>query len=158
MSSYLARPEAGDDAPRRITISNRSAPRLDSAKIALDGLNSRVGFRFAHSPAAEDNDRLVNGLPPYSLIVNATGLGKDAPGSPTTDAVEYPEDSLVWEINYRGDLIFMRQALAKAEAKRLRVEDGWRYFIHGWTQVIAEVFDINISGDTLSALSKIASS
>jgi len=88
--------------------------------------------------------------------VNATGLGKDAPGSPTTDAVLYPEHSLVWEINYRGDLLFMRQAQAQKEAKKLQIEDGWKYFIHGWTQVIQEVFHITISAGQLAELSRVA--
>jgi len=96
-------------------------------------------------------------LPPYSLVVNATGLGKDAPGSPLTNACSFPENSLVWELNYRGDLLFMHQAEAQAEEKRLHVEDGWRYFIYGWTQVISEVFDIPIEGEILDRLSKIAS-
>jgi shikimate 5-dehydrogenase len=89
-------------------------------------------------------------------VVNATGLGKDAPGSPTTDAVSYPENSLVWEINYRGDLLFKRQAEAQQREKNLHVEDGWKYFIHGWTQVIAEVFHIDIDGEVLKKLSAIA--
>jgi len=156
MSLYLTRDEHGADVPKRITIANRSEPRLESAKAALSGLGHRAEFRFVHGPSPADNDRLIAGLPPYSLIVNATGLGKDAPGSPTTDAVDYPANSLVWEINYRGDLIFMRQARAQSAAKKLHVEDGWRYFIHGWTQVIAEVFDIRIGGDLLEKLSEIA--
>jgi len=156
MSLYLTRAEAGGDVPRRVTIANRSAPRLESAKAALDGAAPAGAIRYVHGPSPDDNDRLVAELPPHSLIVNATGLGKDAPGSPTTDGVVFPEDSLVWEINYRGDLVFMRQALAQAETRRLRVEDGWRYFIHGWTQVISEVFDVAIGRDVLARLSEIA--
>ena len=156
IGSSLSRVSGHGDAPRRITIANRSAPRLETAKIALAGLNTGTEFRFVHGPSPVDNDRLISNLPPYSLIVNATGLGKDAPGSPTTDAVDYPESSLVWEINYRGDLIFMRQARAQAARKHLRVEDGWRYFIHGWTQVIEEVFNIEIDNARLGELSEIA--
>jgi shikimate 5-dehydrogenase len=156
MSMYLARKEFGDNIPRRITIANRSEPRLASAKVALQGLNDRIEFRYVHNPAHDDNDRLVATLPPYSLIVNATGLGKDAPGSPTTDSVSYPHNSLVWEINYRGDLLFMRQAQAQQQAKNLHIEDGWMYFIHGWTQVIAEVFHIEIDSEALEKLSLIA--
>ena len=156
ISMYLTQELFGDDVPKRITIANRSVPRLQSAEAALSGLNRRVEFRYVHGPSPEDNDRLVAGLPPYSLIVNATGLGKDAPGSPTTDAVNYPADSLVWEINYRGELIFMYQAQAQSAEKRLHIEDGWRYFIHGWTQVIAEVFDVEIGGEMLQKLSEIA--
>ena len=38
------------------------------------------------------------------------------------------------------------------------MEDGWTYFLHGWTQVVAEVFDVEIptSGPGFDALSDIA--
>ena len=62
----------------------------------------------------------------------------------------------MWEINYRGDLLFYRQAMDQAKEQNLRVEDGWIYFIHGWTQVIAEVFHIQIEGEMLNKLSEIA--
>ena len=38
----------------------------------------------------------------------------------------------------------------------LTIEDGWTYFIHGWTQVIAEVFHIDITGDRLAACDRLA--
>ena len=50
----------------------------------------------------------------------------------------------------------MRQAQAQKQAKNLHVEDGWDYFIHGWTQVIAEVFNIEIDSKALAKLSAIA--
>jgi len=156
MSMYFAQEKFGDNVPKRITIANRSEPRLLSAKAALQGLNDKIEFRFIHKPTPDGNDQLVAALPPCSLVVNATGLGKDAPGSPTTDSVSYSNNSLVWEINYRGDLLFMRQAQAQQEAKGLHVEDGWEYFIHGWTQVIAEVFNIEINSEMLKNLSDIA--
>jgi shikimate 5-dehydrogenase len=156
MSMYFSREEAGDNVPSRVTIANRSEARLESAKAALAGCGKKVNFRFVHGPAPSDNDRLVAALPPYSLVVNATGLGKDAPGSPVTDAVSWPQNSLVWEINYRGDLIFKRQAEAREKVKNLHVEDGWNYFIYGWTQVIAEVFHITIDAAMLETLSRIA--
>jgi shikimate 5-dehydrogenase len=156
MSLYFSQERHGKNVPKRITIANRSVPRLESAEAALAGLNKNIEFRFIHSPAPADNDRLIAVLPPYSLVVNATGLGKDAPGSPTTDAVSYSPNSLIWEINYRGDLIFKRQAEAQREAKHLHIEDGWYYFIHGWTQVIAEVFHLEIDQQTLERLSGIA--
>ena len=38
----------------------------------------------------------------------------------------------------------------------LHVEDGWRYFVHGWTQVVAEVFDVPMPPDTVDELGRIA--
>ena len=97
-------------------------------------------------------------MKPGSLVVNATGLGKDAPGSPLTDAPSGPQDGIAWDFNYRGDLVFLDQARAQQHAKNLQIEDGWIYFIHGWTRVIAEVFHIDIptSGPQFDELSRIA--
>src|SRR5659263_690282 len=103
-----------------------------------------------------DSDRILAEIKPDSLIINATGLGKDRPGSPLSDACVYPQDCLVWELNYRGDLTFMKQAQVQAQEKNLYIEDGWTYFIHGWTQVVAEVFHIDITGEVFDACEKIA--
>ena len=158
MSVYFAQEQFGANVPKRIIIANRSVPRLESAQAILDGINPKIHFEYIHNPSPADNDKTLASLKPHSLIVNATGLGKDGPGSPLTDDCVFPEDSLVWEINYRGDLLFKRQAEAQAQSRRLHVEDGWIYFIHGWTQVISEVFQIDIKGELLEKLSEIAKS
>ena len=156
MTMYFTQEKFEGNIPSRITIANRSQPRLDSAREVLYNRAEQTELRFLLSPTPADNDALVAALPPHSLIINATGLGKDAPGSPTTDAVQYPEDCLVWEINYRGNLLFKEQAEKQAAEKRLHVEDGWTYFIHGWTQVIEEVFHIKLDAADLARLSDIA--
>ena len=156
MSLYFGQEKGGDDIPRKIIISNRSLPRLESAKAILDGLNPKITMEYLHTPTPEDNDRILASLKPYSLVVNATGLGKDAPGSPLTDQCVFPEGSLVWEINYRGELVFMDQAKAQAEEKHLTIEDGWIYFIHGWTQVVAEVFHIDDMASKVMMLREVA--
>lgn len=156
MSLYLTQEKWGDNVPSKIIIANRSTARLESAREKLEGLNPKVKFEFIHGPSPKDNDKIMAGLKPYSLVVNATGLGKDAPGSPVTDDGVFPLNSLVWEINYRGELDFMHQANRQKAARNLYVEDGWIYFIHGWTQVVGEIFDVAIVGDKLAICDKIA--
>jgi shikimate 5-dehydrogenase len=156
MALYLTRQDHGNNVPQRIIIANRSQPRLDSARKLLKDLNPATRIEYVLNPTPKDNDRTLETLKSHSLIVNATGLGKDGPGSPITDEGVFPMDSLVWEINYRGELLFKKQAEAQMESRNLHVEDGWIYFIHGWTQVIAEVFHIDIHGKTLENLSEIA--
>ncbi len=158
MSLYLSQDCFGSNVPKHIILANRSVPRLEAARDILDGLNPMVQFDFVHNPTPADNDRTLASLKPHSLIVNATGLGKDGPGSPLTDACCFPEDSLVWEINYRGELLFKEQAERQAARRRLHVEDGWIYFIHGWTQVISEVFHLPIDKALIDRLSDIARS
>ena len=155
---HLTRPERGDDVPTEIVVSNRSRPRLDSLTEVYAEFGTQVPLRTVLSPTPEDNDAVLAGMPEGSLVVNATGLGKDAPGSPLSDACLFPEHAHVWELNYRGDLVFLEQARAQEAQRGLDVQDGWVYFIHGWTRVIAEVFDVEIptSGPGFERLSEIA--
>jgi shikimate 5-dehydrogenase len=118
------------------------------------GLNEEL-FDY-HLVEDGGTDQLVAEAPPHSLVINATGLGKDRPGSPLTDDVVFPAGSYVWEMNYRGTLELLQQARAQQEGRGLTVVDGWRYFIHGWTQVIAEVFDIAMDGATVERLAALA--
>ena len=101
---------------------------------------------------------LVAELAPGSVVVNATGLGKDAPGSPLSEAVQFPSGAYVWDFNYRGELLFLEQARRQQRRRALTIEDGWIYFVHGWTRVIAEVFDLEIptEGPQFDELSRIA--
>jgi len=146
-----------EGSPARIFVTNRSVARLEEMQRIHAQINPGIAMVYRHCPTAAENDAVVNQLKPGSLVVNATGLGKDAPGSPLTEAARFPLNGMAWEFNYRGDLLFLAQAQAQQQAQNLTVEDGWVYFIHGWTRVIAEVFHIDIptSGpefDTLSAI------
>ncbi|WP_068088084.1 shikimate dehydrogenase family protein [Polycladidibacter stylochi] len=149
---------AANNRPAQIIVSNRSQKRLDHIKAIHEEMGIDIPVSYCLAPTPGDNDRIAAALPSGSLIINATGLGKDAPGSPFTDAVQLPEAAVVWELNYRGDLVFLDQANGQKEAKGLQVENGWSYFLHGWTQVIAEVFDVAIptSGPQFDELSNIA--
>lgn len=155
MSTYIVENERDGSLPKKIIISNRSEARLESAKKILTKLDTDVEFEFHLCPEPEDNDYILNNLPAYSLVVNATGLGKDRPGSPVTDDAVFPEKSLVWELNYRGELDFMHQALSQKDKQQLHVEDGWYYFIQGWSQVIEEVFYIDLE-EHIDELQKLA--
>jgi shikimate dehydrogenase len=156
LASYLLKKGHGKNAPSRIVISNRSEKRLNDAVRKLEDINPDVPIEFIQASKPEQNNEILNTLKPYSLIANATGLGKDRPGSPITNHCIFPQNSLVWEFNYRGELNFMHQANAQKEKRNLYVENGWIYFIRGWTQVIAEVFHIEITSDFLERCEKIA--
>lgn len=155
---HLMRKSRGKNVPARIIVSNRSQHRLDEIKRIHAEVASDVAVEYILAPRPEDNDAVLNSLKPGSFIINATGLGKDAPGSPLSNAAVFPEKSVVWDLNYRGNLVFLDQARAQEQAKSLNVVDGWTYFIHGWTQVIAEVFHIDIptSGPAFDRISEIA--
>jgi shikimate 5-dehydrogenase len=141
---HLAQAARVADRPSRIVVSNRSPARLEHLAAIHASLGHGIPVECVLAPRPEENDAVLARLKPGALVINATGLGKDAPGSPLTDAAVFPEWAIAWDLNYRGDLVFLDQARAQAAARVLQVEDGWTYFIHGWTQVIAEVFDIDI--------------
>ena len=156
ISMYLMDPRHGENRPRKVVVTNRSKPRLEEMKRIHRELNYGVECEYHHCPEFEQNDGVLAAMPPCSLVMNATGLGKDRPGSPVTDDALLPKRALVWDFNYRGDLRFLVQARVQQTEVDLTVEDGWIYFIHGWTQVIAEVLDVEIGLDKIDRLSQIA--
>ena len=155
---YLSQPSRGADRPVRITVTNRSPSRLDTLAVIHEISDSGVPLQTVVAPNPEDNDRVLASARKRSVVINATGLGKDAPGSPLSVAVAFPEEAVVWDLNYRGELVFLDQARLAAVERGLRIEDGWTYFLHGWTQVIAEVFNIPIpqSGPKFDELAELA--
>lgn len=134
------------DRPRRVVVTDR-----DPARLARLGALGEVEAVLAEGDV---NDRLLGSLPPGSVVVNATGMGKDRPGSPVGDGARFPERGAVWELNYRGERDFLRQAQAQAADRALRVEDGWRYFVYGWTAVMEEVFQRPLTEDDVDRLSR----
>ncbi len=156
ISLNLLRAGAGADRPQRLTVVNRSSPRLSAMRAVHERVEGHVDVRYVVNDDPQLNDRLLRALPAGSLVVNGTGMGKDSPGSPITQAGVFPSEARVWELNYRGALDFLRQAQAQAGPRHLHVEDGWRYFIHGWTCVIEEVFDLAMTPPVVDELSAIA--
>jgi shikimate 5-dehydrogenase len=140
--------------PSQIIVSDISAERLDHLQQLVN--SPRLETKLVKLP--EENDSIMRTLAPHALIINATGLGKDRPGSPITDGAGFPHRSIVWELNYRGALDFLQQARRQSESGELRIHDGWDYFIHGWTGVISDVFAIEIPSDsaTFQRLSRVA--
>jgi shikimate dehydrogenase len=119
-------------------------------------LGTSLEVDYVHNTEPQANDELLRQVPPGSLVVNGTGMGKDSPGSPVTDNATFPEGALVWELNYRGELDFLQQAERQRLTRGLVLEDGWRYFVHGWTCVIEEVFNIEMTPQLISELSGVA--
>lgn len=145
-----------EDSPRRIFVTDTDPRRLEHL---LDVHRLRGTPPEALVPLAADDGTtasLLQDTPEGSLVVNASGLGKDRPGSPVPEGARFPRGATIWEFNYRGSLDFMHQALAQQSERDLHVEDGWRYFIHGWSQVIAEVFDLELTSDAIDELSAAA--
>lgn len=164
LSSYVMKQAAaGNPHPKRVIVSNRSEPRLKEMERIHRELRNEIGtevtVEYRLTPEKKDNDMILAELKDGSIIANGTGLGKDAPGSPITDEATFPRKSIVWDFNYRGDLLFLDQARKQEHEKRLKIVDGWDYFIYGWTSVIADVFHIEIptKGTEFEKISEIAS-
>lgn len=145
------------DRPKRFTFVNRSQGRLDHAKEMVGELKTDIEIEYIQNSDPTVNDKLMEKFPPYSVIINATGMGKDTPGSPITWEGKFPMNSIAWEFNYRGELDFMHQALAQVESRKVIVEDGWLYFVYGWTQVVSQVLHFDLTPELFNQLNKAAS-
>lgn len=155
-TAFTARLLGIDNPPARIHVTNRSLERLDHLASVHSEISSMSEVQYHQVSSASDSDRLLEALPPHSVVVNATGMGKDRPGSPVSNSTTFPQDGLVWDFNYRGSLEFLDQARRQQERRSLTIEDGWRYFIHGWSEHIAEVFQLELAPSVLERLSRLA--
>jgi len=157
--------------PARFVLVDRVAARLDHVQAIIDQHQSPILsestlfeptlfepilFELVQHDSPQQTDLLLQNMPPHTLIMNATGLGKDRPGSPLTHGASFPQHGIVWEFNYRGERQFMQQALAQQAEKELTVVDGWDYFLVGWVRVIEQVLHISVDEAMFQTLSKIA--
>jgi shikimate dehydrogenase len=145
------------DRPHKFTFVNRSQGRLDHAKEMVGGLNTDIEIEYVCNSDPVINDKIMEKFAPGSIIINATGMGKDTPGSPVTWDGKFPMNSIAWEFNYRGELDFLHQSLAQVESRNVKVEDGWLYFVHGWTQVVAQVLHFDLTPSLFDKLNEAAS-
>jgi shikimate 5-dehydrogenase len=155
---HLINKKEKGDRPARFTFVNRSQGRLDHAKEMVSNLQTDIEIEYIQNADPAVNDQIMEKFPPHSIIINATGMGKDTPGSPITWNGLFPQQSIAWEFNYRGELDFMHQALAQLESRGVKVEDGWLYFVHGWTQVVAQVLHFDLTPELFDKFIKAAES
>jgi shikimate 5-dehydrogenase len=144
------------DRPDRVVMVNRSQGRLDHLRTMVEKIGTDIQVEYIQNADPRLNDELMEAQPDHSIVINATGMGKDTPGSPVTDQGVFPRNGIAWEFNYRGELDFLHQALRQEKERELRVEDGWLYFVYGWTQVAAQVLHINLTPEAFNRLEAIA--
>lgn len=156
ISLHLMTGRPPGDRPARIIAADLDPARLAAMRAVHGRLGAAVPVDYARSAGPADGDLLLAALPPGSLVVNGTGAGKDTPGSPVTDAGTFPRRARVWDLNYRGELDFLRQARRQRDAAELEIHDGWRYFVHGWASALEEILGLPIGPARLEQLSRIA--
>jgi shikimate dehydrogenase len=142
--------------PELVVVTDTDEDRLRTLGSVVAELGASAPVRLERVASTAESDALLEELPGRSLVVNATGLGKDAPGSPVSDEATFPEQGVAWELNYRGDLVFLEQARRQRDARKLELQDGWRYFLHGWTEHIAEVFHLDLTPELFARLAATA--
>ena len=153
----LIRKKNDADRPKKITLVDRLPERLSRIRTLLEKLpTTDIEIETVLNENRLTNDELLAHLPEGSLVINATGMGKDTPGSPVTESGKFPLNGIVWEFNYRGELDFYHQALAQRERRGLKVEDGWLYFLYGWSLVLSHVLHLEITPALFNALAEIA--
>jgi shikimate 5-dehydrogenase len=156
MVALFANAQSLAGRPRRVVATDIDRRRLDNLRALLGQIAPDVPVELRLS-----EDRAVTGAElaeaaPGSLIVNATGLGKDRPGAPIALPAQWPPDAVVWDLNYRGQLLFLRDAEAQKSARGLRVHDGWALFLHGWTEALGELIGRAITPGELARMGRAA--
>lgn len=144
------------DRPKHFIVVNRSQGRLDGMRNMVADQQTEIKVTYVCNQEARHNDEIMGALPEYSIVINATGMGKDTPGSPVTDSGLFPRNGIAWDYNYRGELDFLQQALRQPEERNLFVEDGWMYFVYGWAHHIAQVLHFELTPELFSQLEALA--
>ena len=152
IEQLLSREEG--NVPQKITGLEHNRGRLK--KVRNDFFNIKKLILEESESSGETVAGIMSRLPPNSLIVNATGMGKDLPGSPVPKSIDFPEQAIVWELNYRGSLEFYRHAQEQEASRKLRIHDGWDYFLLGWSSVMEEVFHFELTELLMDQLKKTA--
>jgi shikimate dehydrogenase len=145
-----------ENIPKRLVFVDIDLSQLQSIKDLLAPFSNRTHIEYFHHSDATANDQLVARSSEHSLIINATGMGKDRPGSPLSNNVVFPEHSIAWDLNYRGERDFLKQAQSKKEHRSLTIHDGWLCFMHGWTQSLQASLQDNFSKEQFDHLVEIA--
>jgi shikimate dehydrogenase len=143
----LHHPDLAANPPARLVFADTSPHALDDLRaVAARARFDAAGVSFVHVNGPEDCDALLAGMPGPALVINATGLGKDAPGSPVTDRAPFGPATVAWDFNYRGTLTFLRQAAAHGA----RTVDGWDYFVAGWAGALTALAGTSFTKDLLT--------
>lgn len=100
----LLSPDSGC-CPGRVFVTDNSDHRRCRLLEVLSSFSPKLEINVE---SADMNDSIVSELREGALVVNATGMGKDRPGSPLSPATKLPRRSIAWDFNYRGDLGFLR--------------------------------------------------
>jgi shikimate 5-dehydrogenase len=137
------------DAPSIVSLVDVRVERAEALRESLE--RWRPGLHVL-TPTPEEAIAVLRELPPGSLVVNGTGLGKDRPGSPLPSPAPWPRGALVWDLNYRGELRFLEDARRAADGLGLRVHDGWGLFLHGWSEALGCILGRRLSETEFTAL------
>ena len=121
---HLINKQEPADRPQKVVLVNRSAGRLERAREMVGQLSTDIEIEYVCNQDPAENDRIMAAMPERSIVVNATGMGKDTPGSPITDAGLFPRHGVAWEFNYRGELDFHAPGI---EADRNPRREGRRW-------------------------------
>lgn len=122
---------------KRITITDTRMSRIKDVCRLSREWDADVTVTLAAERGV--NDAVLARARPRSLVVNATGLGKDLGGSPLSPSCTFPERSIAWDLNYRGDLEFLRQARRQTSARGVRPMDGFTLFVAGWMEALSYI-------------------
>jgi shikimate 5-dehydrogenase len=149
LAALYAERKDREAAPRVVHLVDVVASRSRRLAEQLD--RWQPGLAVTES-APTDAPAVLAQLPPGSLVVNATGIGKDTPGSPIPLPAPWPREAIFWEINYRGPLPLLADAKRAAAVRLLKLHDGWRLFLAGWSEALAMILHRSLSEADRTAL------
>ncbi len=141
---------------RTVILTEINSERVTRVTQVFAGEIASGQVNLVTSCDADRTTALIEDQPDGALIINATGMGKDRPGSPVSSDVRFPLHATVWELNYRGALRFLELAKNQERERHLRVADGWYCFVCGWSYVLSVAFGLDWGEEIVKKFEEIA--
>jgi hypothetical protein len=67
------------------------------------------------------------------------------------EGLYFPTGSVLWDLNYRGDLTFLRNGRSQESIRQLTLLDGWHYFLHNWYVCLTRIAGMDPTQDRFVA-------
>ena len=127
-------------------VVEKNKKKLANIKSIFSNTPHDISYQLAQSK--KELGEVINGINSTAIIINATGMGKDTPGSPLPQKQKFSYGSILWDLNYRGDLKFLKNAAQYNTNTTIHLEDGWQLAVYGWLHVLEKIEGKSIFANT----------
>ena len=145
------------DRPERFVVVNRSQPRLDHMRGMVEQLETDIAVELhpQQRPAAQRRNHGHHAGRQHRDQRHGHGQGYS--GLADHRRRPFPQEQYRLGVQLPRRTRLHAPGTAAARIAQRQVEDGWVYFLHGWSQVVAQVLHVDLTDELFVRLDAAAS-